>query len=195
MVDNFNTINKLLKFDNDNEDVFYFAQILKRKKEHPELGSNSYVVKTYYIKSLDDLEFYKGEMICLANFHDARVCINLNRRSFERMAFHTMRKVADQIMNKDFKSVRAAYNSVCGEYSQESDKLWILDIDTIGRKVNDILLYIERECQPIGNKYISTIPTKNGFHLITKPFNLSEFKQKYPDIEVHKNNPTILYIP
>ena len=31
--------------------------------------------------------------------------------------------------------------------------------------------------------------------IITKPFNLKQFKDKYPDIDVHKNNPTILYIP
>ena len=42
---------------------------------------------------------------------------------------------------------------------------------------------------------IAYIPTKNGYHIITKPFNLKQFKDKYSDIDVHKNNPTILYIP
>lgn len=44
-------------------------------------------------------------------------------------------------------------------------------------------------------KIYDYIPTKNGYHIITKPFNLKQFKDKYPDIDVHKNNPTILYIP
>ena len=43
-------------------------------------------------------------------------------------------------------------------------------------------------------KYITNIPTKSGWHIITTPFNLQQFKEKYPDIDVHKNNPTILYI-
>jgi hypothetical protein len=39
------------------------------------------------------------------------------------------------------------------------------------------------------------VPTKNGIHLITNPFNLNAFKFGFPNIDVHKNNPTILYIP
>ena len=96
MIDNFEQISKLLSFDNN--DQFYFVQVLKRKKENPELGSNSYVVKTYYIKSVDDLMFNKGEMIVLANYHNARICINLNKRSFERTCLHTLKKITDQII-------------------------------------------------------------------------------------------------
>jgi hypothetical protein len=49
MVNNFRQITQLLKFDS--EDDFYHLQILKRKKENPELGSNSYVIRTYCIRS------------------------------------------------------------------------------------------------------------------------------------------------
>ena len=54
MIHNIEIIKPLLRFSS--EDDFYHLQILKRKKEHPELGSNSYVVKTYYVSSLDYLE-------------------------------------------------------------------------------------------------------------------------------------------
>ena len=203
MVNNSEQIVKLLNFRT--KDDFYFIQILKRKKEHPELGSNSHVVKTYYIKSIDDFDFHFPEMKCLADFHNARVCINLNRRSFEKMAFHTMRKVADQIMNKDFKSVRAAYNSVCGEYSQETDKIWIIDLDGEDtKKLTEISNFI-RYLKPfdfinfntgeIKEKIVATLSTKNGLHLLTHPLDVQEFKKKYSDIEIHKNNPTIIYIP
>jgi hypothetical protein len=39
------------------------------------------------------------------------------------------------------------------------------------------------------------IPTKNGFHLITKKFNVMEFKEKYPDLVIQKKNPTLLFLP
>lgn len=193
MVNNFEQIKELLKFDND--DTFYFIQILKRKKEHPELGNTSYVVKTYYIKSVDDLEFFKPEMICLAEFHNARVCINLNRRSFKQMAFQTLRKITDIIMNEDYKSVKAAYNSVCGVHSSETDKMWILDIDDF--ESTEDLLFTLRHIEPVGSKFIAEIPTKNGVHIITKPFNVETFRTfpEYRKIDLHKNNPTILYIP
>lgn len=166
---------------------------MKRKKEHPELGSNSYVVKTYYAKSVDDLEFYKDEMICLANFHNARVCVNLNRRSFETIAFQTLRKITDVIMNKDYKSARASYNSVCGLHTCETEKKWILDIDNFDStsEIEDSLEGI----QPFGPKVIAKIPTKNGVHLITRPFNVEVFKSIYKNIDIHKDNPTICFIP
>ena len=44
-------------------------------------------------------------------------------------------------------------------------------------------------------KVIKTIPTKNGFHLITEKFNVMEFKRRYPDIDIQKKNPTLLYLP
>ena len=129
MQNNFQQISNLLQFRSD--DDFYHLQIIKRKNDHPEIGSNSLVIKTYYIKSEDHLAKVESEIIALCDLHGERACINLNRRSFEKMAFHTLKKVTDQIMNKDFKSVRKAYESVCGAYANESNKKWIIDIDNI----------------------------------------------------------------
>jgi hypothetical protein len=191
MVDNFKQLSKLLTFDG--EDDFYYVQVLKRKKENKELGSNSHIVKTYYIKSAEELFRDMPEMICLADFHNARVCINLNKRSFEKTCYHTLKKITDQILNKSFKEARKAYNSVCGLYS-EGDKTWVVDIDGTGRDYNEMLLLID-SLQPEGGKLVTIVQTKNGLHLITKPFNLQDFRAVYPDIDVHKNNPTVLYIP
>lgn len=193
MIDNFELIKPLLDFPS--EDTFLFCQVLKRKKENPEIGSNSYVVKTYFIKSLEDLEFYREEMICLANFHNARVYINLNSRSFEKTAFNTLKKITDQIMNKDFKSVRKAYNSVCGMHS-EGDKKWIIDVDEPNFDNLDKIKIALSNVQPHGNsKFITTIPTKNGYHVITKPFNVEQFNGLLQGYEIHRQNPTILFCP
>jgi len=196
MIHNIEIIKPLLRFSSD--DDFYHLQILKRKKEHPELGSNSYVVKTYYVSSLDYLEKKFPEIVALCNFHNARACINLNVRSFERTAFQTLKKITDQIMNRDFKSVRKSYESVCGEFGAGRDKRWIIDVDygvhTTVAYVNEMKNYIESQL-PEGGEILTKIPTKNGFHFITSPFRLDTFKEAYPDIDVHKNNPTILYIP
>ena len=191
MIHNLNQIKTLLKFDS--EDDFYHLQIIKRKKEHPELGSNSYIVKTYYVKSLEHLDNIFTEIMNICNFHNARACINLNKRSFEKIAFHTLKKVTDCILNKDYKSVRKAYESVCGSYSNESEHKWIIDIDDkdYDSSEMEILMYY---ILPEGNKVITRIETKNGYHLITKPFNLQDFNQHY-SMDIHKNNPTILYIP
>lgn len=201
MVDNFEKIMKLLTFSS--EDEFYHLQILKRKKEHPELGSNSQVIKTYYIKSVEHLDAVGPEIVALCDFHGARAYINLNVRSFEMTAFHTLKKVTDIIMNRDYKSVRNAYDSVCGIYGTGKEKRWVIDLDGVEQVSPLMCAFIEYKCEPIteltpdcsleNSKCIATIPTKNGIHLITKPFNLQKFKEEYPEVDVHKNNPTILY--
>ena len=66
-------------------------------------------------------------------------------------------------------------------------------------KLYNIETFIDKICEPRdvyphrGAKVIINIPTKSGYHLITTPFNLQQFKEEYPDIDVHKNNPTLLY--
>lgn len=196
MINNFEKISNLLHFDS--EDDFYFCQILRRKKDNPDNTSNSVVVQTYFIKSVDELMEKRHEMILLADLYNARVGINLNRRSFEKIAFHNLRKVTDQIMNKDYRSVRKCYNSVCGANSNEKEKKWIIDVD-VEPGINQRNLMIEimgglRNIEPIGGKIIDTIPTKNGFHLITKPFNVQQARE-WLKHDIHKDNPTILYIP
>jgi hypothetical protein len=198
MINNLSTIKNLVNFQSDDE--FLHLQILKRKKENPDLGSNSYVVKSYYIRSWDYLESKIPEIINLCEFNNARACINLNKRSFELIAFHTLKKVTDQIMNKDFKSVHKAYESVCGAYCADKDKKWIIDIDWIdwpnkAEIANLVTLVQELQKQTGKEPIIEYIPTKNGTHIITRPFNLSKFRNFYPSIDVHKDNPTILFIP
>lgn len=194
-INNLTHIIKLLQFDS--EDDFYHLQIIKRKKEHPELGSNSMIVKTYYIKSVEHLEKVMPEIVCLCNFHNARGSINLNRRSFEKIAFHLLQKVTNQVCNKDFQSCKDAYNSVCGAHSNEPKKRWIIDLDEKDHIKTQILSNTIKNCEPNrrSDKVIAVLETKNGFHLITHPFNIQEFSQFHADIDIHKDNPTILYIP
>ncbi len=194
MVNNLEIIKTLLEFPSS--DTLYHLQCLKRKKEHKDLGSNSMVVKTYYIQSIEYLEKKMPEIIALCDFHDARACINLNRRSFEKMAFQLLRKVTDQIMNKDFKSCRKAYESVCGTYADEPNKKWIIDVDRKDGGVHGEWLRekLKTVMPDIGeDKVYAVLPTKNGYHLITKPFNMQEAREFLTD-DVHKDNPTILYI-
>lgn len=193
MINNIEQIKSLLVFDS--LDDFYHLQIIKRKKEHPELGSNSYVVKTYYIRSIGYLDKKWDEIMALCTLHNARGYINLNRRSFEKMAFHTLRKVTEQIMTKDFSAVRKAYESVCGTFTNELNRRWIVDIDVTDFVYINEVVKVVSDTEPLGDKLLALIPTKNGYHLITSPFRLDEFKKIYPELSIHKDNPTVLFIP
>ena len=192
MINNLEQISKLLKFEDENE--FYFIQVIQRKKEVADLGRNNRVIKIYYVYSLDKLEKYKEEIIDLCELFNARAYIHLNRRNSKVISFEMMELLATNIKNSHFNQLHNLYNSVCGQHHSDKDKTWIIDIDDKNRdyieEISDTLFPI----QPAGEKIISIIETKNGFHLITKPFNSQKFGEIYPEISLHKNNPTILYI-
>jgi hypothetical protein len=179
------------------QDDFYFLQIIKRKKEHPEMPKSVKVVHTFYIDSKEKLLDLQEEIIHICEYHNARAYINLNRRSFEKLAYQTLKQVTDCILNKEYRYIRKSYNTVCSRFSNESgeDKVWIVDLDskeeTSLREILDIFLKIN----PYDKIVKTVIETKNGYHIITKPFRVDEFRKYYPSgIDIHKDNPTILYI-
>jgi len=196
MINNFNLIKPLLKFDS--KDDFYFVQILQRKKDNPNgvrgSNNNARLIKAYFINSVEHLESLMEEMIVLANHFNARVGINLNVRSYEKTAFNTLKKVAELMHNKNYSDVKRAWNTSCGIHNG-GDKVWLLDVDNTDVELMERLFNFVNLQSPIGDKTIALIPSKSGYHLITKAFDLREFQQVYPEIEVHKNNPTNLYIP
>jgi hypothetical protein len=75
------------------------------------------------------------------------------------------------------------------------EKRWIVDIDIKDKIAFQRIIDITDNIRPIGNKIETIIPTKNGFHFITKKFDVMEFKKHYPDVDIQKKNPTLLYYP
>lgn len=190
-VDNIELIKTLLSFET--EDDFYFLQILQRKKENPNLGSNSRVIKNYYIGSIEYLDSRYEEIKKLCEVFNARATINLNKRSYYKVAFKNLENVANTISNKSFKSLSKTYQSACGQTHNDPNKKWILDIDF--RPIEGQHSIFTESIENLGGKVLKVIPSKSGVHYITSPFRLDKFKQDLPYIEVHKNNPTNLYIP
>ena len=198
MINNLEIIKPILIFSS--EDDFYFLEIIKRRKENPQNPSNARVIKSYYIHSIEYLDKLMPEIINLCELENARAYINLNRRSFEKIALQTLKKVTDCIISKDFRSVKKAYNSSCGSFSHEIDKTWVIDVDwvdfenkaEIATKLVPLLENLQE--QVCNNPMIEYIPTKNGTHIITRPFNKQKFKDYYPNIDIQTNSPTLLYI-
>jgi len=198
MIDNLEQILPLLKFDSD--DDFYYLQILQRKKENPQLGSNSRVIKNYYIKNTKSLLDRYDEIKMLCDVFHARAMFRLNRRSWERVGFKAMVNIANTMGNREYQFLPKSYDRACGNGHNDPNKTWILDVDVdpdsdIYVKPDWILDFINEECLPIGEKGVTVIDSANGWHLITKPFDPRKFKERFPTIDIHKDNPTNLYIP
>lgn len=198
MIDNLELIKPLLEFKSP--DDFYYLQILQRKKENSELGSNSRVIKNYYIKSIEHLELRYQEIKDLCILFNARASIRLNRRSFEKVAFKTLQNIANSMSNKEYSFINKSYDRACGFGHNDKNKSWIIDIDKNELPFVDLIIESFQIVEPIGDKLIIKIPSKTGIHLITKPFNVLEFTnnlKKHVDIhlDIQKDNPTNLFIP
>ena len=142
------------------------------------------------------LEDIYPEVVVMCNQFNARASIRLNKRSFKDVAWKTMINLSNTMRNQEFKFVKNCYDRACGQGHNDKDKTWIIDLDDYpGYQFLNEFDYIEylKNLQPIGNKVKAVIPTLNGSHLITSPFNTEEFKRDYPNFDIHKNNPTILY--
>ena len=194
MVDNLNLILPFLKFES--KDNFYYLQILQRKKENSQLGSNSRVIKNYYINSEEYLIKHYDEIKKLCEIFNARASIRLNKRSYEKVGYKALVNIANTISNREFEFLKASYDRACGLGHNDSEKKWILDIDGM-MTYNEIFKMEEiiERAEPTDKEIIVYLPSKSGLHLITKPFDLREFTTLYPEIEIHKDNPTNLYIP
>ena len=209
IINNLELIKPFLKFESN--DIYYHLQILKRRKdclEHEKArNNNARCLKTYYISSIEYLEEKFPEIQKLCKHHQARAYINLNSKSYIKTAFEMNIKVAERMKNKQFEYIYRSYESAAGMSDVNVGNIrWIVDIDE--KEISPLMLsYIEYHCAPFSNwtydvdndidvfnsKILAKIPTKSGWHLITKPFNLQQFKQQYPDVDVQKNNPTLLY--
>ena len=194
MVDNFKQIKSLLDFPND--DIYYHLQIIRRGKDHPELPSANRMIKAYFICSLESLDYVEKEVKDLCKFFEARAYINLAPKSIKKTTMLQLKYLAQRAYEGDFKKIWKSWNTCAGEIKGEKSR-WVIDLDNenIVENCIPIIHYINNleSIHPNVGKVIATIKTNSGFHLISNPFNLQQFKEKYPDIDVHKNNPTLLY--
>lgn len=222
MVNNFDTVRKLLNFES--KDDFYFVTLFRRKKDdHADWTTdcNNVPVRNYYIKSLEDYDRKKEDIIRVATATNARVYFWINKRSFKKCSFKLISAVATNIETENYEGNKGAWDSVCGAYPNDKNKKWIIDYDvspdtTVFLDFYDIINDILKQVQPIElhnvecpggdimtakSKIITTIPTVNGKHIITKPFDVKTFHKLWEEKtgtkikadDIKKDSPTLLY--
>jgi hypothetical protein len=195
MIDNLEIIKPLLNFDEEGD--FYHLMILKRKKDQPEGERDNHqsvrTIKTYCVDSIEYLDKRYDEIKQLCEIFKARAYIHVQKQNHKDVSLNMMVALAERIRNGQTKQ-QYLFDSVVGQIKTR-EKRWIVDVDTkLWITAHAIHQYIN-ECRPEGEKVEAVIPTKNGFHFITKKFDVIEFKNRYPEIDIAKKNPTLLYYP
>jgi hypothetical protein len=197
MIDNIELIKPLLNFESIGD--FYMLYVFKRKKDQPEHERDNHqsvrTIKTYCIDSIEYLDNRYDEIKQLCELFKARAYIHVQKQNHRDVGMDMIKEIVNRLQSGQINQ-KNVFDSVVGQL-KTIEKRWIVDIDTNDAvAIADIMLTIGI-CKPYDDesKIIASIPTKNGFHLITKRFDVMEFKKKYPNIDIVKKNPTLLYLP
>jgi hypothetical protein len=195
MIDNIEHIKQLLNFSDEGD--FYMLYVFKRKKDQPEGERDNHqsvrTIKTYCVESVEYLEKRYDEIKQLCEMFKARAYIHVQKQNHEDVSLNMMVALAQRIQDGNLKQ-HHLFDSVVGQLKTR-EKRWIVDIDTkLWITTHAIHQFIDG-LRPEGSKIEAVIPTKSGYHLITKKFDVMEFKKHYPDIDIQRKNPTLLYLP
>lgn len=195
MINNLDLIKPRLEeiFSLGNSDLFFHLEVIQRKKENPHVTKGSNVVKSYAVKDVDYLEKkLENEIIPICNTLNARAMIDLNPKSFRKVTHSMLRKLSTYIESEMYDSYITKLFTSCTDSTPLNKsyigKCWMVDIDT-----KDMGTYNEVLSMPeIQSKMI--LPSKNGVHIITKPFDSRTFNP-LNDVEIKKYCLTNLFIP
>ena len=195
MINNIELIKQLINFEKPGD--FYMLYVFKRKKDQPENERDNHqsvrTIKTYCIESIEHLDRRYDEIKQMCEMFKARAYIHVQKQNHFDVSLSMMVDLAQRIQNGQHNQ-KGLFDSVVGQIKTQ-EKRWIVDIDTKDlQELRNIQVTINR-CKPEGPKTKFIIPTKNGFHLITDRFDVLEFKKNYPEVDIQKKNPTLLYLP
>ena len=203
MIDNIKIIKTLLNFEKEGD--FYMLYVFKRKKDQPEGERDNHqsvrTIKTYCVNSVEYLEKRYDEIKQLCEMFNARAYIHVQKQNHSDVSLDMMVSLAERIKN-GVKNQKGLFDSVVGQI-KTNEKRWVIDIDNVSIDgFSHDKYYIEmrefiNELQVEAGKEqgMTFIKTRSGFHIITQPFNVIKFKERYPDVDIQKKNPTVLYVP
>ena len=195
MIDNLEQIKQLLNFENEGD--FYMLYVLKRKKDQPEGERDNHqsvrTIKTYCVDSIEYLDKRYDEIKQLCEMFKARAYIHVQKQNHKDVSLEMMMSLAERIKNGQHIQ-KGLFDSVVGQL-KTYEKRWVCDIDNKDDKYLLNVMSVINRCKPEGNKIYKTIPTKDGYHLITDRFDVIEFMKEFPEISVQKKNPTLLFLP
>jgi hypothetical protein len=195
MIDNIELIKPLLNFSEPGD--FYMLYIFIRKKDQPEGERDNHqsvrTIKTYCVDSIPYLEKRYDEIKQLCEMFKARAYIHVQKQNHRDVSLNMMVALAQKIQNGNHKQ-QGLFDSVVGQI-KTYEKRWVVDIDLKDRLFCEEVAEFINTLKPEGDKIKTAIPTKNGYHLITDRFDTKTFKERYPEIDVQKKNPSLLFLP
>lgn len=193
-LDNSDIVERFVPSEPDG-DTFIYTEMLHRGQKK---GNNGHrLVKTFYHRSVEEFRSQLPVIRMLCDQTLARACTRLAPRSYERVGRVFTRLVVDTAMSNNWAGMKGLYNRACGTTSP-NQKLWLWDVDDPADPSTDRL----RRFLSAYDNLVAEVPSKKGLHFICRPFDVrlweGAMRERGIDVthvDLHKDNPTNLYIP
>lgn len=202
-VDNFDRISEILLFKEDlrpeiANDVFYMVQIMTRTKD---TGEKPRIIHTMFVESRDYLMSHKDFIVKYCEAFNARAYININPSSYKKCVLGAFSELAVMAENERYRGILSLPETMAGSYTNpigKEVKKWVVDLDDLRteEEVRPFVDFIMNEYNEGKREFpgeINVLPTVSGSHLLVTPFDKRRFKERWPNVVIHENSPTILY--
>lgn len=190
-INNFDAISKHLVFPDD--DQFYYIQIITRKKDGHDVNGNNRtrLIKSYRIKSKEQFDRRQDEIIKLCKAFNARAYIHFTRRSQKAVMEKLLVLIPQHYLNDTYDKATSLFDTACGQTYVRTSKTFLIDVD---KEDLDIANYIQDVVENVLKRKVLFVNNSvSGKHIICEPFNVAEFNKVFKNIDIQKNNPTLLY--
>ena len=170
ILDNIDLVRRLLKFK---EGVFYFIQVIQRRKDNPDLEKTDMKRYQCFITSEEDFDIHLKRIVKVCNDFNARAYISLIPRSLEKLGKQCLLEYAKRVTSSDYSRIWDIPNRVA--LSEEtrmagviSKPLRMFDLDDLNPDNLDTLI---KFIDGLGLSIAATVPTPNGYHVLVEAFN------------------------
>ena len=200
-IDNFQPIEKMMHFTSSKD--FYVVEAICRPKKDGKstlcgtTNNHTRMIRLWTFYSIEDFRIRKDEIIAICKANNARAYFLPQKRNTYLVLKAMMGRVLDNLDNAQINFNRLISSCLCGchDVVEAKDKRWVLDLDkddmvekwieynyggkalrcrewTV-EKVMDLVRGLVKETGKDPDS-VCWIPTKNGWHIITPPFNLQK---------------------
>ena len=180
---------------------FYIVEAVCRPKKDGDstlcgtTNNHTRIIRTWTFYSGEEFLAKRNEIISVCHANNARAYFLPQRRDTYIVLKSMMRNVLQNLDNNRINFNRLISSTLCGchEVADSDDKYWVLDLDNdsmverwiqvnFGGKVlservwtvDEVFNFVREQVAKVGKNPddVYKIPTRNGWHIITPPFNL-----------------------
>lgn len=173
-------------------DTFIYTELLDRTKRKGNNGVR--LARAFFHRSQAEFWEQWPTIVKLCDLSGCRAYTRLAPRSYKKVGREFVRLVVDTAMSENWAGMKSLYQRACGTVTP-NEKLWLIDVDARDGNTERLAANLTE-----AGVLRARIPSRKGEHLIVVPFDARPWVgnhgwRAWGEVELHKDNPTNLYIP